>query len=186
MNHDCRPNTQYSFDWKTFKHSTYAVRTIHAGEEVTDTYVYPTETHEERAGHLMRGWGFKCGCNACRKPKALIQASDDRIIEIQNIKDQLADRSRPMKDGRELVQLLITLHEQERHFGPIAHAYALAAYEHNGMGDHVAARKWAYKAKGALGAYVGIHDEEVRALQELLDEPRSHWSWNFRMDAYTR
>lgn len=79
-----------------------------------------------------------------------------------------------------MAELVVSLYDQERMWGPIAEAYALAAIEYNGVGDAWTAMRFARKAVEAGLLYGGPGDEDVRVMQELLRDPWGHWSWMLR------
>jgi hypothetical protein len=64
MNHSCDPNcvTQFCSDWNA---EVVALRDIAAGEEVAHSYIGVIRSFEERS-QMLRLWGFKCVCRACR------------------------------------------------------------------------------------------------------------------------
>lgn len=181
MNHDCRPNVAYYFDSQTLTHQAHAVRTINPGEELTITYINPSQTRFERQDKLHRHWGFRCTCPFCLQPRSLIDASDLRITLIERLFKELSDYSPVTGRGTpQMAELLVSLHEQERMDAPIANAYTLAAREWSGIGDVYNALKHAHLAVEAGLLYEGPHAEDVRDMEQLLENPSGHWTWMLR------
>ena len=79
-----------------------------------------------------------------------------------------------------MAELLVSLYEQERMWGPIAEAYAFAALEYNGAGDPWTAQKFARLSVEAGLIYGGPHDDDVGQMEQLLKDPWEHWSWMLR------
>jgi hypothetical protein len=108
-------------------------------------------------------------------------ASDERIAQILELQEELHNSHLPSSNASPaMAELLISLYEQERMYGPIAEAYVLAAYEYNGIGDAWTAQKYARLAVELGLLYSGPHDEHVHAMELLLKDQKSHWSWKMR------
>lgn len=180
LNHDCRPNSHYYFDPYTFTQHVHALRTIHPGEELTISYINPAQDRTARQDGLHESWGFHCSCSLCTQPLPQTSASDARIEQIAELRVDLEDYSPESEACPAMAELLVSLYEQERMWGPIAEAYALAAIEYNGVGDVWMAQRYARLAVEAGLLYGGPHDEDVRVMQELLRDPWAHWSWMLR------
>ena len=91
MNHDCRPNAHYYFDPKTLTQHVHALRTILPGEEITISYIDPAQKRKARLHALKESWGFPCGCSSCSATSTVHSASDDRISQIEDIREELED-----------------------------------------------------------------------------------------------
>jgi hypothetical protein len=181
MNHDCRPNAHYYFDPLTFTQHVHALRTILPGEELTISYLDPAQKRKERIHALKNSWGFQCSCSQCTAQSAISSASDSRIDKIARIRDNLEDYSPESVASPEMADLLISLYEQERMWGPIAEAYSYAALEYNGAGDAFIAQKYAHLAVEVGLVYGGPHDTDVKEMEQLLKDPKAHWSWKLRI-----
>ena len=79
-----------------------------------------------------------------------------------------------------MAETLISLYKQERLDGPIAEAYAHASFEYNGVGDIWRAQKYARLGIASGILYGGPMDNDVEELEDLIEDPRYHWSWRFR------
>ena len=185
MNHVCRPNVGYYFDPSTLTHQAHALRDINPGEELTITYINPSQTRSERQDKLHRHWGFRCTCTSCLQSRPLTDASDSRIALIERLFKELSDYSPVTGHGTpQMAELLVSLHEQERMNGPIANAYALAAREWSGIGDVYNAMRYAHLAVEAGLLYEGPHAKDVRDMERLLKDPSKHWTWMLRRNPH--
>jgi hypothetical protein len=85
-----------------------------------------------------------------------------------------------------MAELLVSLYEQERLWGPINEAYGHAAIEFNAVGKTVAAERYASLAFEAGLIYRGGQHKDVMDMKTLLYSPRAHWSWKFRSSKENR
>ena len=182
LNHDCRPNAHYFFDTKTLTHHVYALRTIHSGEELTISYIDPTQTRDVRRRELIQNWGFECSCSSCTQSTAVATASDTRVQQILALQKHLMDRDATSQATAEMAEFLVSLYAQERLLAPVAEAHTLAAYEYNGQGEGYLAMKHASLAVELGLVYGGVEYADVLDMKKLLEEPSKHWSWKFRDD----
>ncbi|TLD18290.1 hypothetical protein E2P81_ATG12085 [Venturia nashicola] len=180
LNHDCRPNAHYYFDPETLVQNVHAIRTILPGEELTISYIDPAQIRSERQHQLHQSWGFQCSCSLCTQPKAHTDASDARIEHIASLREELEDYSPESEATTSMAELLVSLYEQERLYGPIAEAHALAAIEFNGVGEPSTAQKYARLAVETGLLYGGPADKDVKEMEKLLKDPWAHWSWMLR------
>src|ERR1700712_4822534 len=118
MNHDCRPNAHYYFDPMTLTQHVHALRTILPGEEITISYIDPAQKRKKRLHALKESWGFPCGCSSCTATSAVASASDDRIAQIHELRGELEDYSTESRGSTQMAELLVSLYEQERMWGP--------------------------------------------------------------------
>jgi peptide methionine sulfoxide reductase MsrB len=188
MNHDCRPNAMYYFDRKTLVHYTHASRRIYAGEEITITYIDPLQTRLNRRAAIKRSWGFDCSCSLCSAENDFIRESNRRVLEInkitkilnevvsQNETERQAAKSY-VSAATEMVDLLISLYEQERLYASIADGYRLAALISASIGNEWRAVKWAMMAVETGLIHDGPDDGEILDMRRLQLAPRQHWSW---------
>src|ERR1700712_5086528 len=119
MNHDCRPNAHYYFDPMTLTQHVHALRTILPGEEITISYIDPAQKRKARLHALKESWGFPCGCSSCTATSPVSSASDDRIAQIGEIREEREDYALDSEASTSMAELLITLYKQERMWGPI-------------------------------------------------------------------
>ncbi|KAL6694819.1 hypothetical protein J3F84DRAFT_349099 [Trichoderma pleuroticola] len=120
LNHDCRPNAAYFFDKETLTHYVHAITDIAPGTEITITYIDPHMSRENRLKKLSSLWGFHCSCSLCSLHSDLAHESDERLGQINTIRERLEDwESAPPQ----MALALISLYEQER-----MHASSSSAY----------------------------------------------------------
>ncbi|KAH8891235.1 SET domain-containing protein [Thozetella sp. PMI_491] len=185
LNHDCRPNADYRFDYTTMTHSVHALRDILPGEELSLSYTNPLAPRQERLQRLKHLWGFQCGCDSCTQNEILGAASDERVSQINSLipeftKDRASSRASP-----EMAELLINLYKQEDVWGSLYMAYTYAALEYNGIGEPQIAGKYARLALQYGLPSLGNKDNYMVEMTRLADDPRQHWSWLLRSKGNT-
>ncbi|CAI4219244.1 unnamed protein product [Parascedosporium putredinis] len=82
MNHDCRPNVSYQWDYKTFTQYATALRTIYPGEELTVSYINGLRPYKKRRAALKRSWGFACSCPVCSLAELLISLLEQERMHV--------------------------------------------------------------------------------------------------------
>ncbi|CAK7215589.1 SET domain-containing protein 5 [Sporothrix curviconia] len=180
LNHDCRPNADYHFDYDTLTQHIHAVRAIAAGEEITVSYMDLIKTRKQRLDKLKATWGFSCSCSLCTQNRHLARASDARIKQILDLRDEFRDYTSASRATPEMAELFISLYEQERLDAMLYEAYSYAAIEWNGAGEPWRAVKYARLAIETGLMSVGAHDEDVIEMRRLAADPWKHWSWMLR------
>ncbi|KAJ4395107.1 SET domain-containing protein 5 [Neurospora sp. IMI 360204] len=209
LNHDCRPNADYRFDWNSIDQKNNkglvqvvtAVRDILPGEEITISYINPLKSRQARQKHLRTVWGFECSCELCSRSKGRVEESDRRVRLIKELWRLLREEgkddgskvgrgekeeqgrktgSRRKGDKTKMAELLVSLYEMEGLWGMIFEAYAIAAREDNKVGEAWMAMKWAGLAVEYGAMVLGEGDEEVREMKELARDPWGHGSWRSR------
>ncbi|OAA55029.1 SET domain protein [Niveomyces insectorum RCEF 264] len=180
LNHDCRPNADYHYDYDTLTQHVHAVRPIAAGEEITVSYMDLIKPRQQRVDKLQSTWGFQCGCSLCSQGPALIEASDARIAQINELRSEFQDYSTASRATPQMAELFVSLYQQERMDAVIYEAYSYAAIEWNGVGDAWMATKYARLAVDYGLASVGPRDVDVDEMQQLARDPWAHWSWQLR------
>ncbi|PFH45594.1 hypothetical protein AMATHDRAFT_8946 [Amanita thiersii Skay4041] len=76
-NHSCSPNAAHKWDVATFSSSLYALRDIHAGEEICITYTDITAPRQTRRAKLEKSYGFLCHCQTCdQEDEEAVERSD--------------------------------------------------------------------------------------------------------------
>jgi hypothetical protein len=106
INHDCRPNTQHTWNSSIKQETIHAIRDIKAGEEITISYNLggPRQLRRER---MKEEFKFDCACSLCAPPVEGLQESDDREIRMQLLDDAIGDADRLMASlGRALADCL--------------------------------------------------------------------------------
>ncbi|KAF7315060.1 SET domain-containing protein [Mycena indigotica] len=101
LNHDCTPNTHYSFSTETFSGQLFAVRPIQVGEELTLGYVDLAAPREIRKKGLRAKYMFECTCSTCELPVEQALVSDIRRREIARYFLKMAD-GKKIPDGATL------------------------------------------------------------------------------------
>ncbi|TID20288.1 hypothetical protein E6O75_ATG07748 [Venturia nashicola] len=173
LNHDCRPNTAYQFDARTFTHLINTDQPIKPGSEITISYVSPYMNSTERRAKLKEQWGFTCQCSLCTAPPKRIQQSDTRVARMIKLANQLVI---PFKDRRidvEKAERLVKLHEMEKLWAPIANAQALAAMEYWENGNYTIAATWAKKAMESYVLWTGDGHQYFPRMMEIVEKAAS-------------
>ncbi|KAJ7730529.1 hypothetical protein B0H16DRAFT_1329854 [Mycena metata] len=175
INHACRPNTAYFFDWETMAQYVYAVVDIPPGEELSVTYIDGIVSREERLEKLHVTWGFECSCAQCTLESPQARASDTRIKQIKALVDRLES---PGRGNPGMAELLISLYKQEKLWGSLYEGYTFAAIEYNRVDDPWRAMKNAQLAIEHGIPVGGENLTDVVEMRSLAENPWEHWSWN--------
>jgi hypothetical protein len=143
---------------------------------ITKSVLQPSTT---RQSLLAKTWSFKCTCPRCTAEPHLLDESDARARQIQQLRRELDDHS--VSATPEKAELLVTLYELEGLQVRIYEAYYRAAIEWNGVGDSGRAMRYARLCldKGLL--LRGPNRPFVDSMRELVADPTHHWSWRFRL-----
>ncbi|KAH8889194.1 SET domain-containing protein [Thozetella sp. PMI_491] len=185
INHDCRPNTKYYFDYRTMTQYVHAVRDILPGEELSVSYINLSMGRQDRVEQLGKTWGFQCRCAACASGKEQTEASDDRVQQINSIIAELQSYDESSVANPALAEHLASLYEQENLWGTLYISYIFAALEYSGAGDDEKATEYARLALeyGIIG--LGKKSSDMVEMETLADNPREHWSWLRRRNEKT-
>ncbi|KAI1636543.1 hypothetical protein F4809DRAFT_650437 [Biscogniauxia mediterranea] len=178
FNHDCRPNLVFYIDENLIYH-THAIRDIKPGEELTVSYLDPFEPRSARQERARHGLGFSCSCSLCSASQKEIDASDARLRSIKRIEDELGDFGSRLASPA-LIEKLVGLYEKEGLGFKMAGAYTLAALNYNLFGMAEPAQRYARMAVEAGRLENGPEAPDVREMQELWDDPKTHWTWDLR------
>lgn len=127
-------------------------------------------------------WHFGCTCEFCSRNRHQIKASDERILQIQQLIKEFQDRSRHSQATPQAAELLVSLYHQEKLWYALYEAYTMAALEYNFVGEARLATKYARLAIEHGIASNGPKDENVDMMRKLARDPRNHWSWMYRID----
>ncbi|KAJ6497831.1 hypothetical protein C8R45DRAFT_141455 [Mycena sanguinolenta] len=84
-NHDCSPNANFFFNWRTFTGQFHAVRAIAKGEEITALYCELAASRPERRAELQEHYKFLCDCSTCSLAPNLAEQSDVRRKAIREL-----------------------------------------------------------------------------------------------------
>lgn len=132
---------------------------------------------QRRLSHI---WHFDCTCSLCSMPAPQVAASDDRISQIKELREELADYRPSSRATPQMAELIISMYEQERAWGTLTEAYTLAAIEWNGVGEAWTATKYARLAIEHGLATNWEESGDVMQMKKLVADPWSHWSWMLR------
>jgi hypothetical protein len=108
-----------------------------------------------------------------------IASSDARIEEILELQTKLANWS-PWSTGTPaMAEMLISLYEEEHLHAAKATGHTFAALAYNAVGDKMMA-EWHAELALAAGMVNSGPNDDVTAMEKLLDDPEGHWSWMAR------
>ncbi|WQF85703.1 Putative SET domain-containing protein [Colletotrichum destructivum] len=181
FNHDCRPNVAFYIDDSDMRHYTHAVRDIQPGEELTISYLDSLRARVVRQDRAQRNWGFGCTCAHCSLPEAFVRASDQRLVRMWEIEQQLSHWNGEKVD-EEMIETLVTLYRQEQlDQSHGSDAFRLAALNYNSLGMEEEAVGYAKLAEEQLLLEGGPRSKRVEDMRSLLRDPRAHYSWRQRV-----
>jgi hypothetical protein len=160
-------------------HRTHAIRDIQPGEELSISYLDSFRAREVRQARAHASWGFACTCPQCSLPKEESDASDARLYSIYEVENQLADLG-SRDTNPDMVEQLIRLYKEEKLEFKLADAYTIAALNYNSFGMAEIARKYAdLSIKQGILEH-GPDAPDIRAMQFILTDAESHWTYNKR------
>ena len=177
LNHACAPNAQYYLDPERLTHFVHATRSIARGEEITISYTSPLEPTNTRQQHLQSGFHFTCSCARCTDKVA----RDATLNQIKEMQKKLNDWSGTSSATPKLAEKLLQLYRKEGLEGFLDIPYGFAALAYNAAGKHKEAEKYATKAKEAILMKDGLWSPNLGIWNELLQDPKKHWSYNRRI-----
>lgn len=182
INHSCMPNAHNSWDSAKEHETIYAIRSIEKGAEITISYDHGG-TSSERQVFLEESFGFSCTCSCCTLPPFLLQASDNRRTQIQELDDAIGDpfcmQSNPRKSLRNCYSLIRVL-DQEFDEGAgalIARLYYDAFQISIAHGDQARASIFAERAYKARVICEGEDSPETLRVKSLALQPALHGSF---------
>ena len=106
LNSHCQPNLHYSWDETKKSATVYALRTIHAGEEMNICYMGPYFPKRDRRGYLAHNFGFTCTCSVCSLRGDEAMESDHRRASLAGL-EQAAQEAIATKNA----ELALTIAE---------------------------------------------------------------------------
>ncbi|GAA5954978.1 hypothetical protein JCM21900_005954 [Sporobolomyces salmonicolor] len=174
LNHSCLPNVNASYDSRSRRMRTHALRTIEPGEELLTAYLgrrdlYGLESSKRR-DRLRKRWNFDCRCEVCAAPRP---ASDRRSTRLGELRDGGAGLQPRDVEGRlracgEALALLEA--EQIRLDGD---DFALAAARACAFAqDYASARVWARLGWKSAREEYGVESALAKRLEVVVREPR--------------
>ncbi|KAL7911963.1 SET domain-containing protein [Trichoderma velutinum] len=178
LNHDCRPNAAYFFDKQTLTHYVHAMTDITPGTEITITYIDPHMSRQDRLKKLSSLWGFECSCSLCSLHSDLAHESDERLDQINTIRERLQDwETAPPQ----MALALVSLYEQERLHAPSSLAYWYAALTSCAEGLYWDTIRYARLAIELGMLDYGFKDEDFQLMRNLAKEPETETCWLTRL-----
>ncbi|KAJ6779592.1 hypothetical protein PWT90_08508 [Aphanocladium album] len=121
INHSCIPNAHNAYNASIGRLTVHAIRTIHAGEQITVTYIDGSCRTKKQRNSMLEKWGFVCSCEACTDPsqevhRQRMHALDQRLAAYSSPMVRLMGRLfaeaapnnafEALQDAEELVNLL--------------------------------------------------------------------------------
>jgi hypothetical protein len=176
INHACSPNSQYYLDPALLTHFVHATRSIAPSEEITISYTSPLELTEMRQQHLQEGFHFTCTCPRCSNK----EKTDATLKDIHKIQSSLNDWSASSTGSSKLAEKMIQLYRKEGLEGFLDIPYGFAALAYNAAGNVKKAGYYAQQAKDAILMKDGPWTSNMAIWEELLKDPKKHWSYNRR------
>ncbi|KAL7960285.1 SET domain-containing protein [Trichoderma compactum] len=159
LNHDCQ----------TLTHYVHAITDIAPGTEITITYIDPHMSRESRLKKLSSLWGFNCSCSLCSLHSDLAHESDERLDQINTIRERLEDwETAPPQ----MALALISLYEQEHLHAPSSLGYWYAALTSCAEGLYWDTIRYARLAIELGMLDYGFKDEDFQLMRSLAKEPR--------------
>ncbi|KAK8852160.1 TPR domain protein [Apiospora arundinis] len=68
INHACVPNARYGWNETIKRFTVHVNRGVAKDEEIYVSYIPLFYQDREERAEVLKGWGFECGCKACRDP----------------------------------------------------------------------------------------------------------------------
>lgn len=164
-------------------HYTFAARDIYPGTQLTISYLDEFRVRSVRKSRALRSWGFSCDCHQCTLPDNLAEESDQRLLRIWEIEQELGDvaSGNPLSDGKETIEKLMQLYRKERLQHRMADAFTLAALNYNGLGMKEEAKRYGQQSLEANFRENGPNAPDVAAMKDLMANFEGHWSWMKRV-----
>lgn len=154
MNHSCAPNVFHKYNYFINRLTIHALRDIQPGEEIHTSYIDICHPTKERR-RLLRHWGFKCLCSACKAKNVHVEWRRKKLEELMG-RMKRAEAKRPMQMWEQwdyakalsTVEEIIGLMEEDglEESDTLGEAYANAIEYAMTLGWWPQAREWAAKA----------------------------------------
>ena len=151
-----------------------ALRDIHPGEEILNSYLDPSAafTSQERRTMIKEEWNFSCACPICVGDKAV--ESDERREQIVNARGWIEAAGADAEKLLGHVKTLLRLYEEEEMIMPKAESYWLAALASNALGQEKQALEYAASARKYWTIIFGEDHFSVKNVMELERDPAHH------------
>lgn len=151
---------------------------ITPGTEITITYIDPHMSRGDRLKKLSSLWGFHCSCSLCSLHSDLAHESDERLDQINTIRERLEDwETAPPQ----MALALLSLYEQERLHAPSSLAYWYAALTSCAEGLYWDTIRYARLAIELGMLDYGFKDEDFQLMRSLAKEPEKETCWLTRL-----
>jgi len=185
LNHACLSSFNSIYSWREEEGVlvTHALRHIKEGEELTFAYFNTRKPRGERQAYLLSQYSFNCTCATCSLPEALSRVSDERIVTINALYARLSSWQEKVIDGKAAIRIanqIWQLGEEEGYRserGQLASDMAHVAAAHSDIPSVLA---WARVSEEWFSYETGSDSLQVRLIQKVLRDPRSHWNWGAR------
>ena len=134
---------------------------------------------KQRQEYLFNRWGFNCTCNTCAAGKEKTTESDQRLVRMYNIKNEIhkLGKDNPQR-VLDLAVELLELYDEEGLITEKAIYSEMAAISAIALGDQQTAKAFAKDALNQWGILAGQDSDEYKSMLELLADPTKHSLWN--------
>ncbi|THV04461.1 SET domain-containing protein [Dendrothele bispora CBS 962.96] len=189
LNHGCSRAFNSVYSWREGKDGQEGVLVVHAlkeikkGEELLTTYMNTKQPRTQRRDYLNHQYGFQCTCSVCSLPDSESQASDRRLSTMSNLYSRFSTWSSGSISGVEAVETvqdIWDLGNEEGYWSERGQLASDAAYVAAAHSDLTATQEWARLAVEWFGIELGSDSEQVRRIEEVVNQPRSHAAWGTR------
>ncbi|KAF9778035.1 hypothetical protein BJ322DRAFT_511650 [Thelephora terrestris] len=108
LNHGCSRafNAVYNWREKEQKLVVHAIRPIKEGQEILTAYFDTRRPRRERRAYLQEHYDFHCTCAVCSMPDVVSEVSDDRLSQMQNMQNELAQWAQGKIEGDKAIHLI--------------------------------------------------------------------------------
>ncbi|KAL4170090.1 hypothetical protein KRP22_010997 [Phytophthora ramorum] len=109
FNHDCNPNcvkfTPEDAGPEGGVSEVRVARPIAKGEQLTISYLYPREqSRENRQQNLWEQFGFKCGCQLCRRGDSVLPPPPSAADDSDGVKPGMQDLEKVLVGAEEIIK----------------------------------------------------------------------------------
>jgi hypothetical protein len=118
-------------------------------------------------------------------PQEVISKSDNRLKEIDQLKERLSSEPRNHRLQLAIIAKLLRLFDEEGLVTPKAKYCEIATYAAIQMGDEKRAMSYGKLARSYWAIVAGPQSWEVQRMEELLRDPKVHPSWLPKVDKET-
>lgn len=177
MNYDCCFNVDYYFDYEMLIQYIYVICDISFGEEFIFLYINFIMKKCVCNKKLNWIWGFQCVCLLCIKEQVQVEVLDVRIYQIKELVGEFSDWSLDSRVMLQLVELVLSLYEQEKFWGSMYEVYIWLVFEYNVVGELWIVVKWVNRVVEWGILVVGFKDGDMEQMRRLIKDLWVYWSW---------